>query len=100
MNGESEHPAVYIMASGRNGTLYIGVTNNLVGRVWKHRNDQMDGFTKQYRVHTLVWYEMHESMTAAILREKRLKHWNRQWKLNLIEKRNPQWDDLWTTIAC
>ncbi|MGQ5525416.1 GIY-YIG nuclease family protein [Chitinimonas sp. PSY-7] len=87
-------PAVYILASQCNGTLYIGVTSNLVQRVWQHRNDQAEGFTKKYGVHTLVYYELHTEMYAAITREKQLKKWNRAWKLALIEKQNPTWQDL------
>ena len=90
--------AVYILASKRNGTLYIGVTGNLVGRVWEHRNDQAEGFTRKYKVHILVYFELHEDMYSAISREKQLKKWNRKWKLELIEKRNPQWQDLWSEI--
>ena len=82
-------PAVYILASKRNGTLYIGVTSDLVKRVWEHNNDLVEGFTKSYGVHRLVWYELHESMESAITREKQLKEWKRQWKLELIEDTNP-----------
>ena len=92
------HPAVYILASKRNGTLYIGVTSDLVKRIWEHKNDFVAGFTKRYGIHTLVWYELHESMQSAIEREKKLKEWKRAWKLELIEKENPGWQDLYTTI--
>jgi putative endonuclease len=92
-------PAVYILASKRNGTLYIGVTSNLRQRIWEHKNGVVEGFTKTYRVHTLVYFEMHENMTAAIMREKQLKKWNRAWKLQLIERHNPQWRDLWEEIV-
>jgi putative endonuclease len=92
------HPAVYILASKRNGTLYIGVTSDLVKRIWEHKNDFVAGFTKRYGIHTLVWYELHESMQSAIEREKKLKEWKRAWKLELIEKENPDWQDLYTTI--
>lgn len=92
-------PAVYILASQRNGTLYIGVTSNLIQRIWQHREGIIEGFTQQYGVKTLVWYEQHESMESAIAREKALKKWNRDWKLRLIEKRNPQWLDLWPEIT-
>jgi putative endonuclease len=92
------HPAVYILASKRNGTLYIGVTSDLVKRIWEHKNNAVEGFTKRYGLHTLVWYELHESMQSAIEREKRLKEWKRVWKLELIEKENPDWQDLCTTI--
>jgi putative endonuclease len=94
----NKHPAVYIMASKRNGTLYIGVTSDLVKRVWEHKNDVIDGFTKIYGVHRLVWYEVHENMESAIIREKRLKEWKRRWKLELIEKDNSNWDDLYGEI--
>ena len=89
-----KQPCVYILASKRNGTLYIGVTSNLFIRVGNHKQDLIAGFTKRYGVHRLVYYEMHESMDAAIAREKRLKKWNRAWKLRLIESMNPEWDDL------
>ena len=87
------------MASARNGTLYVGVTSDLVGRVWQHKNDQADGFTKQYGVKQLVWYEVHEDVNAAITREKQLKEWKRAWKIELIEKTNPYWNDLYNDIA-
>ena len=83
-----------MMASKRNGTLYIGVTSNLLQRVWQHKQELVEGFTKRYGVHTLVWYEPHETMVAAIAREKALKEWKRSWKLELIEKHNPDWQDL------
>ena len=92
-------PAVYILASQRNGTLYIGVTSNLIQRIWQHREGLVEGFTQQYGVKTLVWYEQHETMESAIAREKALKKWNRDWKLRLIETRNPQWLDLWLEIT-
>jgi len=81
---------VYILASKRNGTLYIGVTNNLLKRVYEHRNDFVDGFTKKYHVHNLVYYEVYSDIHDAINREKRMKKWKRQWKIELIEKTNPQ----------
>ena len=89
---------VYILASKRNGTLYIGVTNNLVRRVWEHKNDVVEGFTRKYGVHQLVWYEVAGTPDAAITREKQLK-WNRAWKLKLIEEKNPNWRDLYQEIA-
>jgi putative endonuclease len=92
-------PAVYILASERNGTLYIGVTSDLIQRIWQHREGVVEGFTQQYAVKTLVWYEQHETMESAITREKSLKKWNREWKLRLIEERNPDWDDLWFEIT-
>ena len=94
MNNNKE-PAVYILASQRNGTLYIGVTSDLVKRGWQHRNDAVSGFSKRYGVHRLVYFEMHDSMEAAIIREKQLKKWNRKWKLELIESGNAEWRDLW-----
>ena len=93
-----KQPVVYILASKRNGTLYIGVTSDLVKRAWEHRNGVTDGFTKKHNVHTLVYYEVHEDMTSAILREKQMKKWRRAWKLELIEKLNPIWKDLWPDI--
>ncbi|TVQ13497.1 MAG: GIY-YIG nuclease family protein [Leptolyngbya sp. DLM2.Bin27] len=93
-----KQPTVYILASKHNGTLYIGVTSDLVKRVWEHRNDVTEGFTKRYRVHRLVYFEQHISMDEAILREKRLKKWNRDWKIKLIEDANPEWRDLWPTL--
>jgi len=93
-----KQPAVYILASNRNGTLYIGVTSDLVKRIWQHKNSIIDGFTKQYNVHMLVWYEIHSTMESAINREKRLKSWNRKWKLDLIGKMNPDWTDLYDSI--
>jgi putative endonuclease len=92
-------PAVYILASKRNGTLYIGVTSDLIQRIWQHREGVVEGFTQQYAVKTLVWYEQHETMESAIMREKALKKWNRDWKLRLIEERNPDWNDLWFDIT-
>ena len=86
---------VYILASRRNGTLYIGMTNNLVRRVWEHKQDLVEGFTKKYGVHRLVWFETAERPEAAISREKQLKKWKRAWKLELIEEGNPEWKDLY-----
>jgi len=94
----ARQPAVYILASKRNGTLYIGVTRNLQQRVWEHKNDLVEGFTKKYGVHRLVYYELHEDMMAAIRREKQMKKWNRAWKLELVETQNPEWQDLWEGI--
>ena len=91
-------PAVYILASARNGTLYIGVTSNLVQRIWQHKNDVIEGFAEKYSVHSLVYFELLDDMTNAITREKQLKKWNRAWKLSLIEKQNPTWKDLWPMI--
>jgi putative endonuclease len=86
------------MASQRNGTLYIGVTSNLIKRIWEHKTNVVEGFTKKYGVHTLVWYESHETMDSAIQREKALKKWRRDWKTGLIESFNPDWQDLYKTI--
>ena len=94
-----KQPCVYILASKRNGTLYTGVTSNLLQRVWQHKNDFVDGFTKRYGVHTLVWYESHETMEGAIMREKAIKEWNRAWKLKEIEEVNPSWRDLYGDLA-
>jgi putative endonuclease len=96
---EERHPAVYILASKRNGTLYTGVTGNLPRRIWQHKNDLAEGFTNLHTVHRLVWFESHEDMTAAITREKQIKKWRRAWKLRLIEKTNPDWVDLWDDIT-
>ena len=93
-----KQPAVYILASERNGTLYVGVTSDLVGRTWQHREHVADGFTKKYQVTMLVWFEMHGDMQSAIQREKQIKAWKREWKIRLIEESNPYWNDLWTQI--
>jgi putative endonuclease len=89
---------VYLLANKRNGTLYVGVTSNLVQRVWQHKNDLAEGFTRRYRIHMLVWYEQCESMQAAIAREKAIKEWKRVWKIRLIEMSNPHWRDLYEDI--
>lgn len=90
---------VYIMANRMNGTLYIGVTSDLVKRAWEHREDVVEGFTRRYRVHKLVYFEAHDDIRAAIHRETQMKRWNRSWKLELIERSNPQWRDLYDEIA-
>jgi putative endonuclease len=95
----NKQPAVYILASKTNGTLYIGVTSDLVKRVWEHKNSMAQGFTSRYNIHRLVWYELHETMESAIEREKRLKKWKRAWKLRLIENMNPNWHELYDTIV-
>ena len=82
-------PCVYLLTSQRNGTLHVGVTSNLPGRIWQHKNNQVDGFTRRYHAHMLVWYEVHGSMESAIMREKAIKEWKRKWKLDLIESMNP-----------
>ena len=89
---------VYILASKRNGTLYVGITGNLKQRVYEHKNNLIDGFTKKYNIHSLVYYEETGDVKNAIEREKRLKKWNRKWKLDLIESKNPNWDDLYDKI--
>lgn len=89
---------VYILASRRNGTLYIGMTDDLARRTWQHRVGAVPGFTKAYGVKTLVWYEAHETRESAFIRERRLKKWNRAWKLQLIEQMNPMWRDLWDDL--
>jgi putative endonuclease len=91
-------PAVYILANKKNGTIYIGVTSNLVKRVWQHRMNIVEGFTNIYQVHLLVYFELHKTMKAAILREKQLKRWKRNWKLKIIERENPNWRDLYNEI--
>jgi putative endonuclease len=93
-----KQPALYILASKRNGTLYIGVTSKLQRRAWEHRNGLVEGFTKKYGIHRLVYYELYDDMVSAITREKQLKKWNRAWKLEIIEKKNPGWRDLWGEI--
>ena len=94
-----KQPCVYILASDRNGTLYTGVTSDLVKRIWEHKNGSNEGFTKKYAVHILVWYEQHETMESAISREKVIKKWERDWKLRLIEESNPEWRDLYPNIV-
>ncbi|OGX06662.1 MAG: GIY-YIG nuclease [Omnitrophica bacterium RIFCSPLOWO2_12_FULL_50_11] len=95
----NKEPCVYLMASRRNGTLYTGVTSNLAKRVWEHKNNVVEGFTKRYGVHRLVWYEPHPNMESAIRREKRVKEWKRRWKLELIESLNPDWQDLFEELV-
>lgn len=89
---------VYILASKKNGTLYIGVTSDLIKRIYEHKNDLVEGFTKKYSVHYLVHFEVTESIENAILREKQLKKWNRSWKVSLIERNNPVWKDLYPDL--
>ncbi|WP_038249528.1 GIY-YIG nuclease family protein [Ghiorsea bivora] len=93
-----KQPCVYILASKKHGRLYVGVTSNLVHRVWQHKNDYIEGVTKKYNVHILVYYAQYETMVSAITREKQMKKWNRNWKIRLIEENNPNWDDLWNSI--
>ena len=92
-------PCVYILANGRLGTLYVGVTSDLIGRIVQHREGTFEGFTKRYGVKRLVWFEQAETMDAAIAHEKKLKKWPRDWKCNLIERQNPAWDDLAVTLG-
>ncbi len=91
-------PAVYILASKPRGTLYTGATNDLIKRIWEHKNDFVAGFTEEYKIHCLVYYELHEDIKSAILREKQIKKWNRLWKIELIEDFNPEWNDLYNDI--
>ena len=91
-------PAVYILANKKYGTLYIGVTSNLQQRVYQHKNNLFQGFTSKYEVHDLVYFELHDNMEAAITREKQIKKWNRDWKINLITDQNPKWNDLYSQI--
>jgi putative endonuclease len=90
---------VYLLASKRNGTLYVGMTDDLVGRVWQHREGVVPGFTKRYGVKLLVWYEVHESRETAFARERAMKKWNRKWKVDLIEATNSGWNDLFPTLS-
>jgi len=90
---------VYLLASKKYGTLYTGVTNDLIKRVYEHKESLVDGFTKKYKVHQLVYYEIHDDVHEAILREKQIKKWNRDWKINLIEKDNPHWIDLYNELT-
>ena len=90
---------VYILANKKNGTLYLGITNNLIRRVFEHRNNYVDGFTKKYEVHKLVYYEITSDVESAITREKAIKKWNRKWKIRLIETMNPEWNDLYNELV-
>ena len=94
-----KEPCVYMLANKPRGTLYIGVTSNLIARVWQHKNEFVEGFSKQYQLHILVYYEMHQTMLEAITREKQLKKWNREWKVKLIEGFNENWIDLYNEIS-
>ncbi|MFO7715543.1 GIY-YIG nuclease family protein [Desulfosarcina sp.] len=89
---------VYILCNKRNGTLYIGITSNLIKRIWQHKNSLVEGFSKQYGLKNLVYFEAYKDVEEAILREKRLKKWNRDWKINLIEKNNPNWEDIYQRL--
>ena len=90
---------VYILASSRYGTLYTGITSDLVKRTWQHREKLVDGFTKEYGVKKLVWSEIHEDVLSAITREKQIKKWNRAWKIRLIQEQNPRWEDLYGSVV-
>ena len=90
---------VYILASKRNDTLYTGMTDDLIKRVWQHRNGLIEGFTKEHKIKTLVWYEAHDTRAAALTRERQIKKWNRVWKLETIEKNNSAWRDLWDDVT-
>jgi putative endonuclease len=94
-----KQPCVYLLSSRRHGTLYVGVTSDLVKRVWQHKENLADGFTKRYKVHQLVWYELHERMDSALRREKAIKNWKRSWKVAMIEKDNPKWRDLYEELV-
>lgn len=95
---QEKQPVVYLLASKPYGTLYLGVTSDLKKRVWQHKNKLAKGFTEQYSVDQLVWYELHSSMVVAIVREKNLKNWKRDWKIKLIENENPYWQDLYLSL--
>ncbi|MCA0404288.1 MAG: GIY-YIG nuclease family protein [Proteobacteria bacterium] len=95
---EEKQYYVYILASQKYGTIYTGITSNLIGRLYQHKEGLIDGFTKKYQVNQLVYYEVHQDVYAAIMREKQIKKWNRQWKINLIEQNNPHWIDLAATL--
>lgn len=91
-------PVVYILSNKRNGTLYTGMTSNLVKRIWEHRNNLVEGFTNTYNTHFLVYFELHDDISQAILRENQIKKWRRVWKLKMIERMNPDWTDLYDSI--
>ena len=94
-----KQPATYILASDRNGTLYVGVTSNLIARTWQHGEHVVEGFSARHNATRLVWFELHDAMEAAITREKQIKKWNRSWKVRLIEEGNPYWNDLFPRIV-
>ncbi|TDR20458.1 putative endonuclease [Marinicella litoralis] len=95
---EMKNPAVYVLTNQRNGTLYIGVTSDLIQRIYQHKSNAVEGFSKKYQTHMLVYFEQHLTMESALLREKQMKEWKRAWKINLIEKLNPFWKDLYQDI--
>jgi len=99
MTGKIKRFYVYILCSKRNGTLYTGITSDLIKRIYEHKNNLVNGFTKRYNVHNLVWYEMHESIESAFNREKQIKKWKRAWKIKMIEQNNPEWKDLYEMIC-
>jgi len=94
----TRQPAVYVLTNKRNGALYTGVTSDLVRRIWEHRHHLVEGFTSQYNVHKLIYFELHDDITQAIIREKQIKKWRRAWKLRMIEAMNPDWKDLYDSI--
>ncbi len=94
-----KQPCVYMLASKKDGVLYVGVTSNLIQRVSQHKNNEVAGFTKKYNVHRLVFFELHQTMESAITREKQMKKWKREWKINLIKEQNPTWNDLWDELC-
>jgi len=93
-----KQPCVYLLANKKHGVIYIGVSSDLIKRVWQHKNNVVKSFTQKYHVHDLVWYEIHQNMVSAISREKSLKKWRRDWKVKLIEKTNPDWLDLYPDL--
>jgi len=93
-----KQPCVYMLANRKHGVIYIGVSSNLIKRVWQHKNNVVKSFTQKYHVHDLVWHEVHQEMASAISREKKLKKWRRDWKIQLIEKTNPDWLDLYPDL--
>lgn len=95
----NKQPCVYLLASKRNGTLYVGVTSDLIKRIWEHKEQITEGFTRRYSIDTLVWFERHETMESAISREKQIKKWRRAWKIRLIESMNPNWQDLYPGLV-
>ncbi len=99
MTKENKKFYVYILAKERNSTFYVGITSNLPKRIWEHKNEVADGFTKKYSIKKLVYYEIFDDPENAIIREKRLKKWNRPWKMRIIEEMNPNWDDLYEKIC-
>ena len=93
-----KQPCVYLLSNSKRGTLYLGVTSDIVKRVWEHKNNLVEGFSEKYSIHQLVWYEQHVDMKSAIEREKSMKKWKRDWKIALIEEQNPEWRDLYESL--